>query len=856
MARFTPYASDSDDDAQQPTPSSSLRQSTGGKSIRPPADDESSSDQEQDSSPAQPQPAPERPQPSPTKQRARPPQRGLTPWARTVGVDPKRMEVMQAVFFALPKEQEEMRHLAASEMQKQVPRPPRPSLAKSLAVSRKHSRESERDQHRSSAHERTSFENPMAPMSARPIRKFARMSTTKTTSMGKEHLHVDAGLALGRSFRVSWGPGGKLAHIGTLCSPFTPTKTTIDLSSVSVTSLRIQPGPLHLYQLFLQHHLNSSIIQLDVSDVPVAIPAPSSKMTFSSFLPLFAALPGSGPFEESLFRLGHALFDDLDLKLSDKVPSDVRYRILALRRKLALSKWLRSTVASSVEKELRERPSLDDSMKAFLHMTGNQIDKACEVSMSGGYTKLATLIAQAGGDEDFRADLLQQLEAWKDEKVEGMIEDGVKKVYALLAGALGEEGVWKDLDWKRAFGLCLWFGQKGEAGISEAFNEYTEAFQGAEEGAGMVPPMPWYLESEGVKSSWKMRKLADPPDALYSMIKLFVEPTCSLAQVLAPLSFSPSPLDYALCWHLYIIMSRSMRIRDFPDRSRPPRRHTLDDDDDDEETEEEEEPIEGHSPSADLLTNMYALQLESTGRLEPAIFVLMHIEGSAGREKAIKELLLRSAPLLNDWAAKALIGKLKVPLTWINEAKAIHALSIGKVWDAYELYRGALLYERAHDVAVQYLAPEACVRGDLDLVKGLFQGMEGKVGWWTLHGKIFVDYADIMITLPGLLSEVQAEPDADPDPAQKTAIEEMSLLIPRLIGLLPDILSDRADPRHRAALTHMTGKLTILLGRIKVAGLTKVSVQLKAENEGARLEYLHATIYEKFLDNMRTAVYA
>ncbi|TFK49034.1 hypothetical protein OE88DRAFT_1633808 [Heliocybe sulcata] len=863
MARFTAYASDSDDDAQEPSSSSPLRRSTNGKSLKPPTDDESSSsDQEGPSRPAEPQPPPEKSQPPASKQRSRLAERGLTPWARAVGVDPKRMEVMQTVFFTLPKEQEEMRAASEAQKQKQVPRPPRPSLAKSFGMSRKHRRESTGELHRSGAHERISFDNPMASISARPVRKFARISTVETTALGKESLQVDAGLALGRSFRVSWGPGGKLAHIGTLCSPFSTSYvcfTTGMPSFARCDPMLRQENNAGLGEsirhLFLQHHLNSSVIAPDASDIPCATPSSTTKLTFSSFLPLFAALPGSGPFEESLFRLGHALFDELDLKLSDKTPSDVRYRILSLRRKLALSKWLQGSVAGTVEKELRERASLDDATKAFLHMTGNQIDKACDVAMSGGYSKLATLIAQAGGDEDFRADLLQQLAVWKEEKVDIMIESGVKKVYALLAGALGEEEVWKDLDWKRAFGLCLWFGQKGEEGIVEVFNQYKEAFHGAEEGVGIASPAPWYVEAPGAAQSLWQTQEAAPPDALYSLIRMFAEPTCSLAELLIPLSFSPSPLDYALCWHLYIIMSRSMRIRDFPDRSRPPRgRRLVDDDDDEEEEEEEDESVEGHSPSADLLTSQYALQLETTGALEPAVFVLMHLEGSAGREKAIKELLLRNATILTDYLAKSLISKLKVPLAWINEAKAIHALSVGKAWDAYELYRGALLYERAHDVAVRYLAPEACIRGDLDLLKGLFQGMEGKVGWWSLRGKIFMDYADVMVTLPGLLSDVQAEPDKEPDTEQKTAIEEMCLSIPKLIGLLPDVLSDMSDPRHRGALTYMTGKLTILLGRIKVAGLTKASVQLTAENEGARLEYLHATVYEKFLKNLRVAV--
>ena len=40
--------------------------------------------------------------------------------------------------------------------------------------------------------------------------------------------------------------------------------------------------------------------------------------------------------------------------------------------------------------------------------------------------------------------------------------------------------------------------------------------------------------------------------------------------------------------------------------------------------------VENHSPSADLLANSYALQLEEMGMLQEAVFVLLHLEGSAG----------------------------------------------------------------------------------------------------------------------------------------------------------------------------------------------------------------------------------
>ena len=39
------------------------------------------------------------------------------------------------------------------------------------------------------------------------------------------------------------------------------------------------------------------------------------------------------------------------------------------------------------------------------------------------------------------------------------------------------------------------------------------------------------------------------------------------------------------------------------------------------------------------------------------------------REKAIRDLLLRSAPKLDDWTTRGMAGSLKIPLTWVSEAK-------------------------------------------------------------------------------------------------------------------------------------------------------------------------------------------
>lgn len=39
------------------------------------------------------------------------------------------------------------------------------------------------------------------------------------------------------------------------------------------------------------------------------------------------------------------------------------------------------------------------------------------------------------------------------------------------------------------------------------------------------------------------------------------------------------------------------------------------------------------------------------------------------REKAIKDLLARSASKLDEWMTRGIVGSLKIPIPWVNEAK-------------------------------------------------------------------------------------------------------------------------------------------------------------------------------------------
>ncbi|KAF9066758.1 nuclear protein 96-domain-containing protein [Rhodocollybia butyracea] len=751
-------------------------------------------------------------------------------------VDSQRMHVMQTSLFRMPEEAaalKAMNHIADISLQRPSP------------VLRKHGRESDGDIR--SWDTRSSFAKDVQPTLTRPTRKYTRVDSAMSVATGAEDALGDAGLSFGRSFRVGWGPGGILVR---------PSAGNVLTSKIPVAQ------DATLSSKLLQHHLSHSPILPDDDGVPFASPLPDS-LQFSSFASLFPSTDASA--EASMFRLGSALFDPLSLHISSKAASpDIYNRVTLLTRKAALSTWLQHTVAPTVQEDLQTHLAASTPATAFTYLSGNQLERACEAAMDGGFPTLATLISQAGGDDHYRADLREQMDIWIDQKVDTLISRDLRKIYALLAGDFSSDVV-QGLDWKRIFGLYLWFAEPLHAPIAQVFNSFTE------------------INSDGSE------------DLLFSLLRLHSDQTCSLSQILQ-IRTSTGQLDYTLPWHLYIVLSRCMRVRDFPDRGDARVHHNNTDLD----QPEPEPEFEGHSPTADLLTSSYALQLEHLGMIQEAVFVLLHLEASTGRRKAIQDLIIRSAPALDEWNIRGLVGSLKIPLKWVKEAQAIYALnaftlpspsfsfisdpsssSPHPAYTAYELFLAAGNLDRAHDIAVLSLAPDAVLRNDYELLKELFSPFipfsgdpdRGRVEGWYVRGKTFLDYANIMLRIPVLIPSDSnpvvegLEPNTIPDAVRATELDDLVRGIPRLIALLPDVLSlahsgsksrsekARTDQtqlkvKHQVALHEMTARLVKVVDRVRPSVLEQVQPQLL--DEATKLQHIRASAVSSFVKSIQT----
>ncbi|KXN87771.1 Nuclear pore complex protein Nup98-Nup96 [Leucoagaricus sp. SymC.cos] len=196
-------------------------------------------------------------------------------------------------------------------------------------------------------------------------------------------------------------------------------------------------------------------------------------------------------------------------------------------------------------------------------------------------------------------------------------------------------------------------------------------------------------------------------------------------------------------------------------------------------------------------------------------------------------MLARSAPHLDEWMTRGIVGSLKIPMAWVDEAKAQYAFSNGDFFTAYELFLAAGLYNAAHNIAVLELAPDAILARDLDLVKELFEVFDSearhdKIEGWFVRGKVLLDYVHILTRLPKLQDQIEDEVE-DGRPAVTDAvvaqeIDDLTRRVPRIIGILPDVFyrSWTSDRRHVAATEEMVKNLLAIIEKTKPIALAQI----------------------------------
>lgn len=489
------------------------------------------------------------------------------------------------------------------------------------------------------------------------------------------------------------------------------------------------------------------------------------------FKELAVSVHNKGDREHSVWELAAILFDDSKFEVSKDSSIDQEEFNRRVRKDDLILMWHTICQASALKAVGKARNAEE---RAIAHLSANNVVEACDELVKGQDYRLAILLAQVGSDQIIRDDMATQINQWRDLNVLSEFTESIRALYGLLAGQTcvceGKKGPLEDraktfvisehfnMDWKRAFGLRLWYAILPEEPIEDAVKNYAYDLETHER----QQPLPWFLE-EQAPSLWKDPNADQREDILWGLLKLYAAsqgslPTPPLASIVSPHNTNGNPLDCRLSFQLYHALASR-----FPGAA---------------------DPTKG-----DQLALTFSAQLDSAGEWIWAIFILLHISSPEQRQSSIQTLLtLHAADIADadDPAFQTLSTEFKIPDSWIWEAKALHARSVTQnhVHEVEFLLR-AQNWEGAHQTLCRVVAPRAIIERDYDGLKGLldaFSDGSDFVGDWDLGGGVYEDFISLT-TDDG--NKGSGQDSAKAKQARRTTV------LKRLLGSLPVMVQER-----------------------------------------------------------------
>lgn len=521
------------------------------------------------------------------------------------------------------------------------------------------------------------------------------------------------------------------------------------------------------------------------------------------FAHLAASVQPGSAYEKNIWTLASILFDDQDLStLNLPTTEHGKYDNLARKERL-ISFWSRlcqPASAKSLEK------TSDHQERAIHHLSHHDIAAACADLIQVKDFRLSTLVAQIGdGDQTVRDDMAGQIDAWRDLNVLSEMSEPIRALYALLAGKTcvceGKKGPLEDrardfgisqrfkLDWKRAFGLRLYYATLAADPIEAAIKSFAKDLQ---DGSELAKPTRTVIGPDGNEMSVD----GDDEDILWSMLKLYAAskdwlPLPSIAQMLNQQDrTADNKMNVVLSFQLY----HALTIR-FPQIS--------------------------NAAAADALAVDFAAQLDAVGEWIWAVFAVCHITSAPHRQQRLQDLLAQHAldiPTSDPQDEKfvALTHELHIPATWIWQAKALAARVITADHIAeVDCLVHAGDWSEAHNVLRRTVAPKCIIGEDWPLLGSLLEKFtEGKenIEDWAVGGQVYEDFLTIIIGGGrgakgtyhhghGGSNEDRMDEDdniTEPQPTTNAADaqEEEEEALDRLLDILPSLV-EKADTRRR-----------------------------------------------------------
>ncbi|XP_012280499.1 nuclear pore complex protein Nup98-Nup96 [Orussus abietinus] len=554
---------------------------------------------------------------------------------------------------------------------------------------------------------------------------------------------AEIGIQRGGSFKASWGPGLTLVCLSTegqaatvpLLSPFSQLDSyisgrTVDDKTPTNIIQRLQflggeDSDCEYVQRFkdtIEGHLRIQLNHM-TSKTPI-ISALHEHCEVAQDLADQFEFNDLLRYCKDVWKLCVALWGNVsDVQLS----SDQTDHDTVMKRREAFSEWLMETVDETVKNEIADFKGHDEEMLSLL--SAYKLDEACALARKAGDHCLALLISQLGSSSPVKSLIERQLTLWQDAGIDEDILLSRLKLFMLIAGKpvlaskQGVVNICQDLDWKRAVALHLWYLCSCTASITDALDMYETTLDDTSKHGCVPNPYPEYKGENYEPESGKPIY-----DLCFHLLKLYCFGSHSLEELLNPVTHTADPLDYRLSWFLRQVLVGI--------------------------------GYSHISSRADDLINLnFAAQLEACDMWHWAIFVL-HVHGSGKYHDSVLDLLHRHIELREDeeylHREEFLRKELGVPVSWINEAKAMKACIAKRYGEAawYLLKSGK--WNEAHKIIMTHLAADAIINENYEYLKSLLSSLAliehcGTVSDWPNQGELLWDYMGINSEIESLM---------------------------------------------------------------------------------------------------------
>ncbi|KAF2003584.1 hypothetical protein P154DRAFT_519829 [Amniculicola lignicola CBS 123094] len=608
----------------------------------------------------------------------------------------------------------------------------------------------------------------------------------------------------------------------------------------------------------------------EVEGVPFAtIRTDEPYLDFSDMAKAVSVDSSAGIHEQQVWQLLSLLFDE-----TDEVPNDMTHELFEQHkerfRKDKLSEFWENLVSGDADRHVQQSKIPEEKAIAFL--SGHNIPEACQSLLDGYDYHLATLIAQIGGDQVIRQDLAAQIEEWRRMNSLSEMEEPIRALYELASGNCAQsEGVAGGfgakenkassfaiaeqfgLDWRRAFGLRLWYGTLVDEPIEMAVAQFADALR---DGREFVKPVPWFVEQEE-DMGWDDPQAEDREDLLWGILKLYastkMEVPANIEEVLAPENVSGNPLNTRLSFQLFqLFKSRLDDDKELIERkvgmptvrgeggARPSFLSSTAS-----TSEKEGQSADPLIELGDKLTITYASSLHTQQHWMMALFVYTHLSSAHMREHHIRSLLAQFASRYAvdelDATYKYLTEELCIPVSWIHAAAALQAKTQGDdVSQTTHLIKAGNL-EEAHEVLCRRVGPDSIVSRDYDALRELLgefvptptnspvdktpfrrstrgrpvQHPKEPVPGWSKGGQIYFDYVHLL-DLASHISSYRIDEDLN---------KEVQALLSKLQHALELVARDRFDGRaleERVALSEIAKVVADMVAKYKYPDRSRV----------------------------------